>query len=131
MDGVGQHFLARPGLPGDQHRHGRLRRPAGLVEQHAHGRRLADDEILFLLAGLAQVGQLAPQGDDLHGAQHRLFQRRQADRFLQEIVGAVLHRLHRHLDIAIGGDQDNRWAHRQAGDLIQQVGSITIRELYV
>src|SRR3546814_4689289 len=38
-------------------------------------------------------------------------------------VGPVLHRLHRHWDIAVAGDEDHRRAHAAPAQLVVQVGA--------
>jgi hypothetical protein len=127
VDGPGHALLARPALALDQHRG---RRVGHLLHQHHHPaerragpdhRPLAEQVVQPLLQRPVLLDQVSP----LERLVDELDELLATERLGEEVVGAVLHRLHRFLhgpeggqedDVDVGGDRLGRPQQLEAGE---------------
>ena len=107
VDPPRQQALARAALPGDQHRGERGRHLRGLLHELPHRRRLPHQLPRRGLGELRPEPMVLP--DELvflHGLAHRGDHVGPPQGLGDEVVGALLHRLHRRLHGPVGGDED-------------------------
>ncbi len=124
VDGPGDQVLAGAGLAEQQHvglhladalDHG----GEALDRRGAPHQAGAGGGLLGLQLG-AQPAVLQAQATLLHAAAHHLHQALGGEGLLQEVPGALAHRLHRGGDVAVAGDQDHRQVGVAAAHLAQQ-----------
>ena len=96
-----------------------------------HRRAFSDDEFSLLLLRLAQMQQFSPHGDDFARAFNRFLKLAEHNGFCQEVVRAVLHRIHSHINFTVSGDQDDRRAEGHPRGFVQQIGAVSIRQLNI
>ncbi len=113
MEATRHQLLAGAGLAEDQHVGRGVADVGDQLAQRLDRRRAADDPLRQVLA----AGQLATQRADLagqpallQGAAGDLDQAFRREGLLHEVVGAGVHRLYRHGDVAVTGDQHHRQA---------------------
>ena len=116
-------LLAGAGLAEDQHVGRGVADVGDQLAQRLDRRRAADDPLRQVLA----AGQLATQRADLagqpallQGAAGDLDQAFRREGLLHEVVGAGVHRLYRHGDVAVTGDQHHRQARVEGLETLQQ-----------
>ena len=120
MDIARQHFLAGPGLAGNQHGRVTARHARGQLQQLPTGR-LTGDRPLFI--GTAH----APGGMTLHQAQQRLG----LERLDQVIDSALAHGLHGTLHRGVGSHQQHRQLRMLGTQLSQQLVPIHARHVHI
>ena len=75
--------------------------------------------------------QFSPHGDDFARAFNRFLKLAEHNGFCQEVVRAVLHRIHSHINFTVSGDQDDRRAEGHPRGFVQQIGAVSIRQLNI
>ena len=103
-------FLAGAGFALDQHVGGAVGEPGDHLPDALHREGVADQARFDLVAAFEAVAQVAHLDDEaalLERAAHDFDEILGRKRLLDEVVGAVLHRLHGHRDVAVAGDQDD------------------------
>ena len=130
MDGMCHHLFARSRLSIDQNAPVRRSHQRDLLAQRFHGNAVADDDALGLEL-LFQVDVLALQSLRLNcilDDDQRPFN---AERLLEEVIGAEFRGAHRGLDRAVAGDHDHFGRTLQLADFCQRLHPINARQPYV
>ncbi|MNN13033.1 hypothetical protein D3C81_1260500 [compost metagenome] len=127
-------FLAAAGFAADQHVDRRRRQIQHLPAQGLQGRGDAEQARLDVLAQVGLLAQLAVLQHQLalvHGAAQALQQGLRAERLFQEVVGALVHGLHRHRHVAMAGQEDHRQLAVQLLRPLQQAETIQAGHAHV
>ena len=127
-------FLAAAGLAADQHVDRRAGQLQHLLTQLHHGRRSPQQQAVQLPLARHLGAQLAVFHDQpagIQGAAHAVQQALGTERLLDEVVGAALHGLHRHVHIAVAGDQDQRQLAVDVRQAFEQLQAITAGHAHV
>ena len=118
MDETGKHFLADPGLAGEQDAGLGDRDPPGQIEHGAGGGILGDH-----FSGLALPPTVI--------ARHRDQQAIRLERLGQVIGGPLAHRLHGQVDLTVSGHQQHRQLRPARLQIAQQAMAIHARHLHI
>ncbi len=123
MQQARHHLLAAAGLAVEQDVDRRRGDVADHQLQFLDGRRAADQvgHVGVLGARGAQLAVLQHQVAPLLGAPHGVEQAFGGEGFFDEVVGAAAHRRHRHVDVAVAGDDDHRQLGVERGGVGQQL----------
>ena len=127
-----QTSLPVPDLAGDEHGGAAGRGAFDDPVDALHGERAADEAVeaasrQFLGVGIDDLGEAQP----LDRVAHRHHQPVGGERLDDEIVGAVAHRLDRHIDGGMGGDDDDCGRDLLAGYVFQDLHAVHIRQLEI
>ena len=123
VDRLRHHLLAGAALARDQHRGAAGRHLRDHLEHPVHGGGVAEQAARLLLP-LQLAAQLAVGKGQLALGQRALDQQAQplqVDRLLQEVVGAVAHRLHGNLHGRVAGEDDHPHGRVAFGDLLEKL----------
>ncbi len=127
-------FLAAAGIAPDQHIDVGAGQLQHLAAQVVHGAGNAQQHRFdTALAGelLAQLAVFADQSALVLGAAHAVQQAFGCEGLLDEIIGALTQRLHRHGHVAMAGDHDHRQFRVQRDQAFQQAEAVQVRHAHV
>ena len=124
-----QHALAAAGLAEDEDRAVGAERLHRRLAQAADGGAGAEERIdVVARAPLAGRGLLAAQAAVLQRALEDLLQRRQLDRLGEELLGALLDRLHRQVDRAVRGEHQDHHVRIELAQAVDGVHRLAVRQ---
>ena len=132
VDRLRADFLAGARFAGDEHGGAAGRGAFDDPVDALHGERAADEAVEAASRQFPGIGI-----DDLDKAQpldrvaHRHYQPVGGEGFDDEIIGAVAHRLYRHIDGGMGRDDDYGGRYLLAGYIFQDVHAVHIRQLEI
>ena len=123
-------FLARAGFAKEQHVGRSVGQVADLLAQGLHDRGSADQyrfdtRTLFELT--AQVMHCHAQCPFFHRAGGDIDQSFRGERFFEEIVGTVAHRLNGHIDVTMASDENHRDLAVDLHGMAQQIEAAHLR----
>jgi len=127
-------FLAAAGFAVDEHVGGAVGEAGEHLAQLLHARRAAD-QLAFELVALgelaAQVAHFEDEAALFQGAADDFDEEFRREGFLDEIVGAVLHRLNGHRHVAVAGDQDDGQFRVKGEQFAQEGHAVHFRQAHV
>ena len=128
MNRLGDQFLARSAFAVNQHGRARRRHLADQVEHGQHLVALADDvgKVVALLQGALELDVFFAQAAAFDGLRHLHEQFVVGPRLGDVILRAALERGPRHVDRAVGGDQDDGKIRIAPADFAQQVEAVAV-----
>lgn len=97
-----------------------------MIDYLFHRWGLTNDKFLLPGLRLAQVIQFPAHGDDFACPADGFFQLQQVKRFLNKILRPIFHRVHRHADFSMGGDDDNLRSVDHTRGFGQEVWTVTV-----